>query len=709
MINSDVEIADPAVREDLRSRARTYGFSVSLARRGSSNFFMKNIFDNLKTNFRYSKRNNMAPTTRDTSLTLEGTLAYRLQFRKSRALDLFRGIQWRYWLSNLSYETRASRNTRSQYTLVGDTAFVKRPFLYQAGWFNSVAALYEPFESVKINFNLSEERDLGIDHEFRGIPIGIETSFRHNVNLDYSPGGRVFLLSEFNPRFEFKSSYAENLNPSNRKVRYTYNDTTYQVTCGAGGCDTSRVVNKIAVYDPFGTRYINNEREIRVAFTVDAGGYIMKLGEMSRLLERGAASKAPRAKRALTAPPPPKQKQEPVETEPTEGQRVMPPVSDEAFGPEDVPRGPRSDKPPERKERAAPTEPAPIQRATEPQPGESQALAARRTQLQETPAGADTTAATKADTAAAKSDTLAVRKLDRLILLRKLVRFLGSLEPISSNLNLTHKSRYERIYERASLWYQLGLTDEAGVPSADDSLESRIPEQSSDNIGISLQSSISVTRDIGLEMKGRFDFSENGTNGSISKNRSSSWPMLTLNWKGLERYGFLNRYMKQSNFVLGYTQRTSESRSGTEKSYALSPSWTLDWKNTLSSNLSVSYSRKTREKNNQEKWEQSWSAMVNLKYDIKGSKGIGIPLPILNRKKISFKSDLTTALAIQFSKTSTQIDPALTTFMIAPNLSYRFSNNVTGGAGINYTRISGGKMGQLRHSVDVQVNAEFRF
>ncbi len=53
----------------------------------------------------------------------------------------------------------------------------------------------------------------------------------------------------------------------------------------------------------------------------------------------------------------------------------------------------------------------------------------------------------------------------------------------------------------------------------------------------------------------------------------------------------------------------------------MSPNWSLTWKNTLSTNLSFSFSKQTKIEKNQEIWDQTWSGNLELRYDIKGSKG----------------------------------------------------------------------------------------
>ncbi len=261
MLNSDVEIADPAVQDSLKTVSANYGFNVSLSRRGSTNSLMRILFDNLRAGYSYSKRYNYSPMTRDTTWTMNGNLSYQIQFRDKRELTLFKGIKWRYWLAQLSYETSASRQTRQQYTRSGTSDFVQRPYFYDARWNNAFNTLYEPFDAVKITFNLSEQRDLAVDHYLGNLPIGTETSFGHQLSLNYQPSPTTPILSEFNPRFDYQSKYGEDLSPGKRQEG-----------------------------DPFGTRYINNQRDITFAFMVDAGRYITFLGEKTHLLKEGESS-----------------------------------------------------------------------------------------------------------------------------------------------------------------------------------------------------------------------------------------------------------------------------------------------------------------------------------------------------------------------------------------------------------------------------------
>jgi hypothetical protein len=674
LLNSDVEIDDPAVQDSLKSVSANYGFNVSMSRRGSTNSLMRILFDNLRAGYSYSKRYNYSPMRHDTTWTMNGNLGYQIQFREKRELTLFRGIKWRYWLAQFSYETSASRQTRQEYTRSGTSDFVKRPYFYDARWNNAFNTLYEPFESIKITFNLSEQRDLATDHYLGGLPIGTETSFGHDLSLNYQPSPSTPILSEFNPRFDYRSKYGEDLSPGKRQEG-----------------------------DPFGTRYINNQREMTFAFMVDAGRYITLLGEKSHILKEGegTAQGGRRAGASGSGPSGPmtadqraemlkRQREEDAARRREEAGKI-------AALEEETP--------------AAQTPPAgqpPAQPPSGPPAGGLADLGMRRVAGDTSAAAADTTGLAKADTSAAP-DTAAAKRRDPLKPVRWLVRLLGSIAPINANVNLDHRSSYERIYERANLSYQLGFTDESGVPSSTDSIADDSPLRSTDNMNFDLRSSVGITRNIGLDAKARFDIGQDESSGRKSESRRSTWPALSLNWKGMEKYRYLNRFMNQSNLVIVFERRTSENQSGLENAYSLTPNWTLEWKNKLTSNLSLTYNKKTRVRNDQELWDRSYSGLLALKYNIEGSRGFGIPLPFLSGKKFAFKSLLSTGLNIQYTRASTQLDPASSALSIDPNVSYRFSNNVQGGMNLTYKRAWGGRLGQTRQTVDVRVSAEFKF
>jgi hypothetical protein len=199
------------------------------------------------------------------------------------------------------------------------------------------------------------------------------------------------------------------------------------------------------------------------------------------------------------------------------------------------------------------------------------------------------------------------------------------------------------------------------------------------------------------------------TKGLKSQSRRNLWPAINLDWRGLDRYWLLSRYVKSSDTKVAFERRTSKDLGREESSYKVAPLVNLEWKNGLSSTMTVTFAKSTTLESNQELWNQSWSASLDLRYTIEGSKGVGIPLPFLNRKKLSFKSTLTTNLGLSYGRTSTFNQPASGILSVSPNMSYRFSNNLTGALAFSYKRSSGGLLGQVRQSVQVAVSAEFKF
>jgi hypothetical protein len=688
---SDVEIADADVRDSLKSVNTSLGWNASLSRRGSTNFIMKNLFDNLKLGYSYATRGISTPTTRDTSWSMNGSLNYQVQFRRSRQLGLLKGVKWRYWLSNLSYESSASREVRLAYAW-NDSVFVQRPSYYGAAWTNAFSTLYEPFESIKIDFRANERRDLALGREIFDIPLGAQTNFNHSVGLNYQPSRQIFLLSEFNPRFEFKSHYTEDLRPTLRQTRKIVYDTLY------AGTDSMRV-NRTEITDPAGTRNVVGQRDINFTFSIDVGRYMLRLGQIMHFVEKSDVS-VPRGRVASGSRPVPRSQDDFKKMledwkNPKAGESTPKPEGTIAV--EDTSVSPKAGQAQAGKlGEIAAGRPAPW--AGRPEPGKTPGP----------PERGDTTAVAQADTAGARADTAAARRKIMLLPMKKLIALLGKIEPVDANVRMNHQSNYQRIYDRASFLYQLGIIDAAGVPGKT-SEEENTPETAMDNFGIDMRSKIGLTQNLVMNFSGSLDQMSSETKGMNSQTKRILWPAVNIDWRGMDKYRLLNRYVKSSDVKVGFERRRNENRGREENSYKLTPLMSLDWKNSLSTTMSVTYAKSTTVESNQELWTKSWGVSLDMRYSIEGSKGVGIPLPLLNRKKISFKSTLTTNLGLSYASASTHNQPAAGTLAISPGVSYRFSNNVTGALAINYKRSSGGQLGQVRQSIQVSMSAEFKF
>jgi hypothetical protein len=199
------------------------------------------------------------------------------------------------------------------------------------------------------------------------------------------------------------------------------------------------------------------------------------------------------------------------------------------------------------------------------------------------------------------------------------------------------------------------------------------------------------------------------SNGRKNETTNILWPKIGISWTGLERLGLMNRFIGTSTLNINFTRRQSINETFEITSYKVSPNWILIWKNTLNSTLSMSYSQENKDIKNQQMWNKSWSASINLRYDISGKKGFGIPLPFLGDKKIKFKSKLTSNLVIAYSTSESYNSPTMSTLRVAPMFTYGFSKAMTGNLSINYSRTAGGIYGYINQQVGVHATANFEF
>ena len=661
---SDVEIADESVKNEQQTIRNSYTFSFSLNRRGSRNRIMKTVFDNLKAGVSYSKNHLASPTAIDTSWSYSWNTNYQIQFSKDRKLKLLKGVELRYWLTSFTVNAAGSKSLKNTYSYSGER-YIKNPIGFSHGWNNDMSMSYDPIESVKINFSRSEKRNMMNYREFYGMPVGKLYDYRQNFEMQYQPRGRVWLLSQFNPRLEYTSRYGEDLNPSVRKTG-----------------------------DPEDTRNVSNERKINIVFDVDIGGYAIDFGKWIRVLgEHEMATSVPSSSGASLS----RQKEDfkkilEDRLKPTHGgtQSGLELEKDKA-GVTPLPSGRQPEGEQEEKK------------------GAFSDLMTRKPR-----SGIDELGQSKPEKEkVAEVDTVPKKKGESWRLLKRTLRFIGKIEPIKSSIRIDDRSSYLRLYERADLMYRFGFDRGSGAigSSCDETgcTPENEPYRASKRITLDLRSGFDLTKNISADIRFNIAKRREEADSRISESEDMTWPDIAVNWKGLENWGPLKGLIRSSNFTINYIRKTSKNISVNREDFALSPNWSLTWKNTLSTNLSFAYSRQTKIEKKQEIWDQTWSANLELRYDIKGSKGFGLPIPGLSKKKIKFESNLTTILTLGYSSTESYNLPASTVMSIAPRFTYTFSRSISGSLTANYRRVSGGRFGYINHEVGLHASAEFKF
>ena len=677
---SDVEIMDSAVRDSLKSISNNYSLSVSLSRRGSKNFLMKNLFDNLKTSYTYSKRSICSPTTRDTTWSMSGNLNYQIHFSKNRSLKLFKGIKWRYWLSSFSLTSVASRRVDKALSLSGK-GFSKRPTVYSANWKNNMNTSYEPFESMKIDFKMNEERNLAVDHYFHSVPIGVQTRFGHNMQFRFQPTGNIPFLSDLRPNFQYSTRYSEDINPNLRQGD-----------------------------DPFGTRNVGAQRNINLAFDFDFASYTNKVGEALKLIKK-------EEERVIHRPGPSGRRQSPRKANfndllnRNKKQPTHPQKSGKLGTLLDLSgQGKKGLPPSQKKPSIVPPPVTPPKESAEKSALKDLGIERRPVVNKEEERGktkekAEAKSASGADTTKIKENK---EKADPLLVFRQMFRLFSRVETIKTNININHQSSYQRIYDRTSIAYQLGLTDRSGVKGKSGEMEDD-PDKATNSFTLDLRSGYDVSSNIDILVNLNLLKRSYNYSGRLNNSYKLTWPSLSLSWNGLEKLHLLKNFVSTSNLNVNFERTKSSDARGEETSYRFNPIWSLTWKNSLSTNLSFSMSQTSSIENSQKFWNRNWAVTLNLKYTVKGSRGFSIPLPLFNKKQFKFSSTLTTNLDLSYMSSSKYNQPASNVISVSPRASYRFSNRLTGSMFLNYKRTSGGLLGYKYQTVGLGVSAEFRF
>ncbi|MBU8921604.1 MAG: hypothetical protein KOO63_07270, partial [Bacteroidales bacterium] len=659
----DVEINDPAVQDSLKSVKNNYSLSVSLSRRGSKNPIMKNIFDNLKAGFSYTKNASFSPTLKDTSWAMSGNANYQVQFSRDRDLGLFKGIKWRYWLTSFSMKANGGRSVKRGYSFNGEE-FVERPEGYSCAWDNEISTIYDPFESLKFSYRRAENRNLAIENKIYGVDMGRLTSFRQSLDMRYQPRGNIFILSEFNPVFEYKSSYEEDLKPGVRQGD-----------------------------DPEGTRDAFGKRDIGIDFDVDIGKYALSLGKLFGVLDKGEERTVSKLKRQRSAQNERKaefrkQMEERMTTnkggDKPEGEQTLLPdgqtQQQEQAGGERTLFEPESD----REDPSGLGLKRPLVK-----PGSKEAPA-------------DTAAV---DTLSAGSG---IKKPDPKLFFKHLFRFISRFDAIKSSIDITRRNQYERLFDRADFAYQMGLSPFSGTEGAFGD-EGASPQKQSSRMSVNFRSGVALTSRISANFKLNMSQRTEESDTRVTKTENMIWPDLNINWKGIESWPVFRKYIKTSDLNISYIRQTSKRLGEETDGFRLVPNWNFMWKNSLTSNLSVAYFKKTTIERNQEMWEKNWSVSTEFKYDIRGSKGFGLPLPFLSKKKLKFESNLTMTLNIIYSRAEKYNVPAVTSLSVSPRIAYTFSRNMSGNLTATYRRSAGGIYGYVNHEVGLHATAEFKF
>ena len=223
-----------------------------------------------------------------------------------------------------------------------------------------------------------------------------------------------------------------------------------------------------------------------------------------------------------------------------------------------------------------------------------------------------------------------------------------------------------------------------------------------------------------MSVRVEYSDSENKSfySGFWNRTDNTTWPSVTVSWSGLERYEPLS-FLRNGSVSSGYRMETStSSRIENDSLTPISKTETSRWNPLLSFTgsfnnkvqITISDNMSTTETRNYTGTSAlvrsgSNSAQFKLTYSFSAPAGVSIPIPLLNRLRLSFQSDLTTSLSITRSTSrsevtggqtgETQVQSDKTEWRIEPSASYDF-----GTVTASMTAIYGWKKDKVNNQYD---------
>lgn len=281
-------------------------------------------------------------------------------------------------------------------------------------------------------------------------------------------------------------------------------------------------------------------------------------------------------------------------------------------------------------------------------------------------------------------------------LLIKLEELSGKFNDPQVTLSRTLGSEYRDMDSLPGLEYRFGIATQ---------LETREAYQRSKTDNFSVSGGVRPVSTMSVRLEYTDSDSRSYYSGYWNRQESTTWPSVRVSLSGLERFRAFEELFQSGSINSSYrfqTKRTGRVEMGeyvpttrtetTSWSPLLSFSATLnnEVQITLTDNNSVSTSKNFTGTGARTR-SQSNSAQVKLQYAFSAPGGLAIPLPLLDRLRVSFRSDLTTSLSFTRStsksevlglSTGDQVQSDKLEWRVEPAVNYDFGSVTAGLTGI---------------------------
>jgi len=289
--------------------------------------------------------------------------------------------------------------------------------------------------------------------------------------------------------------------------------------------------------------------------------------------------------------------------------------------------------------------------------------------------------------------------------------FTKSFQAISINYTQRKNSSFNGLSEGTPSWeYMFGLSDSTGLGTVEGVGTNR--SQFRDSKNLSLQSGVKIGRNVDVSFRFNHDESENQSTqvtGDISESSFKvsedadpiPFPEWSVRWNGIEKLPFVKKFAQRVSFDHSFSGKTSEawqknSNNITKKSYTQSFRPLVGLNMTLVHNISmnVRYNQSSTEENvtSGSDMTRSNTSDFSIQGSYSRSGGFRIPIPIWPFKNKEFKNNIDVSLTFNVSDNVSEQNRTgeweemnkTSKWSFKPQLTYRFSNNVSGGVHFEY-------------------------
>jgi len=278
------------------------------------------------------------------------------------------------------------------------------------------------------------------------------------------------------------------------------------------------------------------------------------------------------------------------------------------------------------------------------------------------------------------------------------------IDPISINMTNTQTGTHRGIKGMPSLSYQIGSTLDHGLDYHENATPTQRETINKKN-GYSAKSGIKVTRDIGISFDYKHASSENESTqktGSIthsSLDKHTPFPSWTVQWRGLEKVPFVNKFMRTISLSHSFSGETTEkwkyiddTKTKTEvsssKNFRPFLGISMTMKNGITTNIQYAITESLQESKGYSKGK-SLRVTSDLSVTAKYARRGGIKLPFLKKKldnnidfSLTFKKGSnatysTTNADDKFNKSNRR--NFTKNWTLQPSITYSFTRTVNGG------------------------------